>query len=87
MDPVAGRLRRQRSRLPRRSGSMDSRIGALLAVAIPLALIQLGLMIWAIVDLVKRERVRGGSKLLWALVIVFVSTIGSIVYLVWGRQE
>lgn len=66
---------------------MDSRIGALLAVAIPLALIQLGLMIWAIVDLVGRERVRGGSKLLWALVIVFVSTIGSIVYLVWGRQE
>ena len=66
---------------------MDSRIGALLAVAIPLALIQLGLMIWAIVDLVKRERVRGGSKLLWALVIVFVSTIGPILYLVWGRQE
>ena len=68
-------------------GSMDSRIGALLAVLIPLALIQLGLMIWAIVDLVRRERVRGDSKLLWALVIVFVSTIGPIVYLVWGRQE
>ncbi|HZK49380.1 MAG TPA: PLD nuclease N-terminal domain-containing protein [Thermoleophilia bacterium] len=66
---------------------MDERLTALLAVIIPLAIIQLGLMIWAIIDLVRRERVRGGSKLIWALVIVFVSTIGSILYLVWGRQE
>jgi len=66
---------------------MDSRFAALLAVIIPLALIQLGLMIWAIIDLVGRERVRGGNKLIWALVIVFVSTIGSILYLVWGREE
>lgn len=59
----------------------------MLAVLIPLAVIQLGLMVWAIVDLVGRERVRGGNKLIWAIVIVLMSTIGSIVYLVWGRNE
>lgn len=66
---------------------MDSGIGTLLAVLIPLAVIQLGLMVWAIVDLVGRERVRGGNKLIWAIVIVLMTTIGPIVYLVWGRNE
>lgn len=59
----------------------------LLAVVLPLILIEIGLLVWAIVDLVKRERVRGGNKLIWALIIIFVSTLGPIIYLVWGREE
>ena len=59
----------------------------LLAVVLPLILIEIGLLVWAIVDLVRRERVRGGSKLLWALIIIFISTLGPIIYLVWGREE
>ncbi len=62
-------------------------IGELMAVVIPLVAIQLGLMIWAFVDLAKRERVRGGSKLVWGLVIVLINLVGPIVYLVWGRSE
>lgn len=61
--------------------------GELIAIILPLAAIQLGLMIWAFVDLVKREQVKGGNKLVWALVILLVNLVGPIVYLVWGRNE
>jgi len=54
---------------------------------IPLAAIQLGLLGFALYDLVKRNRVRGGSKLVWGLVIVLVGIIGPILYLTIGREE
>ncbi len=60
---------------------------SLLAVLLPLILIEVGLLVWAVIDLVKREHVRGGNKLIWALVIIFISTLGPILYLVWGREE
>ena len=45
-------------------------------------------MIAALVDLERDERqVRGGSKLVWALVIVFVNILGPILYFVAGREE
>lgn len=53
---------------------------------IPIVLLQLGLMIVALVDLVRRERTRG-PKWVWALVIVCVNFIGPIVYFVIGREE
>jgi len=54
---------------------------------IPLLILQLALMIVALVDLIKRQRVRGGNKVLWALVIVLVNIIGPVVYLIFGREE
>jgi hypothetical protein len=53
---------------------------------IPIILLQLGLMIVALVDLIRRERTRG-PKWAWALVIVLVNFIGPIVYFVVGREE
>jgi hypothetical protein len=58
-----------------------------IVLIIPLVLIQLGLMAFALYDLVKRDRVRGGNKILWGLVIVLVGIIGPILYLVFGRGE
>jgi hypothetical protein len=60
---------------------------ALIAVIIPLLIIQVGLIVWALTDLIRRDRVKGGSKLLWVLVIVIFELLGPIVYLVWGREE
>jgi hypothetical protein len=54
---------------------------------LPLIILQLGLMIFALVDLVKREEVRGDSKVVWALIIIFINVIGPIVYLIGGRGE
>jgi hypothetical protein len=54
----------------------------------PLVLIELGLLVFALVDLLRPERrVAGGSKLVWALVIVLIGTIGPLVYLIVGRRE
>jgi hypothetical protein len=58
-----------------------------IALIVPLVLIELGFMAFALYNLVKQERVKGGSKLLWGLVIVFVGIIGPIIYLVFGRVE
>ena len=57
-----------------------------LPLLIPLFVIQLGLMIAALVDLVKREKTRG-PKWMWALIVIFVNMIGPIVYFVVGRED
>ena len=66
----------------------DLKTEQILALLAPIVVIQLGLMIVALHDLEQEDRhVRGGSKLIWALVIVFVNVVGPIVYLVAGRDE
>jgi hypothetical protein len=60
----------------------------IIALIAPIIVIQLGLMIAALYDLEKNERrVRGDSKLVWALVSVFVNVLGPILYVVGGREE
>lgn len=58
----------------------------LLPLLIPIIIIELALLIVALLDLSKRQKVKGESKLLWVLLIIFVNLIGPIVYLVWGRH-
>jgi hypothetical protein len=62
-------------------------LGQLIALLIPLVLVELGLLAFALYDLIKRKRVRGGNKVVWALVIILISIIGPIVYLLLGRGE
>jgi len=60
----------------------------IVALLVPIVIIQLGLMVAALFDLGRDERrVRGGNKLVWVVVIVFVNLIGPIVYFVAGRDE
>jgi hypothetical protein len=66
----------------------DLKLEQIIALVAPIVVIQLGLMIAALIDLERDERrVRGGSKLVWALVIVFVNVVGPILYFVAGREE
>jgi hypothetical protein len=58
----------------------------LIPLLIPVIIIELGLMIIALLDLVKRERTRG-PKWVWALVIIFINIFGPIAYLLFGRQD
>ena len=62
------------------------KIRELLPFLIPIILLQLGLMIFALVDLVRREKTKG-PKWLWALIIVFVNLVGPILYFIIGREE
>ena len=57
-----------------------------LALLLPLIILQLGLMIAALIDLARRPSTRG-PKWLWVLVILFVNTIGPIIYFLVGRGE
>ncbi len=61
-------------------------IRELLPFLIPILILQLALMIFALVDLIRRERTKG-PKWLWALIIVFVNLIGPILYFIIGREE
>jgi hypothetical protein len=61
-------------------------INSLIPFLIPIVLLQLGLVVFALVDLKRRERTKG-PKWVWALVIIFVNLIGPIVYLVVEREE
>lgn len=57
-----------------------------LPLLIPILLLQLGLMVFCLVDLARRERTKG-PKWLWAVIIIFGELIGPIVYLLLGREE
>ena len=53
---------------------------------IPLLLVQLGLMVFCLLDLSRREKTKG-PKWLWVILIVFGELIGPVVYLFFGRVE
>ena len=60
----------------------------IIALAVPVLIIQLGLIVLALRDLLKPERrVRGDSKLMWGVIIVLINFIGPILYFVVGRDE
>jgi hypothetical protein len=60
----------------------------IVALLAPIVILQLGLMIAALIDLDRSDRrVRGGSKIVWALIVVFLNLIGPILYFVVGREE
>jgi hypothetical protein len=63
-----------------------SEIQKYLPFLIPVLIIQLGLMITALVDVIRREHTRG-PKWVWVLVIVLVNYIGPIIYFVAGRKD
>ncbi len=59
----------------------------MLPFLVPLVVIELGLMVYALVDLARRDVVKGGRKWPWVLVIVVFNFIGPIVYLFIGREQ
>ena len=63
-----------------------SEISKLLLYLIPVILIQYGLMIFALVQIIKNE-VNYLPKWGWILIVVLVNIIGSIVFLIIGRKK
>lgn len=53
----------------------------------PVFVIQLGLQIYSIINLVKRHKVRFNNKLLWGIVIVVFGILGPVVYMVFRGDE
>jgi len=65
---------------------ISSLLVKILPLLIPILLLQLGLMIYCLVDLAKRERTKG-PKALWAVLVVIGQLWGPVLYLLIGRQE
>jgi hypothetical protein len=60
----------------------------ILPFVIPLVVLQLVLMGVGLYDLTRPERrVKGDSKVVWALIIVLVNLLGPLVYFLFGREE
>lgn len=52
------------------------------------ALIEIGLIVVSIYDLTRSDRrVRGDSKVLWVIVILFFNLLGPLLYLTVGREQ
>lgn len=64
---------------------MDT-VRELLPFLIPIIVLQLALLTFALVDLARRPKANG-PKWLWVIIIVFINLIGPIAYFLVGRQE
>lgn|GEM_PF-563376 len=58
------------------------------SLLLPLVALDLILIVAALVDLIRRDpRAVRGNKIIWALIILFISTLGPVCYFVLGRKE
>ena len=61
--------------------------GGALVPLVVLGIVELGLAIYCIVDIVRRPAVAGGHKWVWIVIVALFNLIGSIVYLAVGRAQ
>ncbi len=62
--------------------------GQVLLLALPVAVIQFGLLVFALLDLMKPERkVRGDNKAAWGVIIIIFSFVGPLAYFMAGRKD
>jgi hypothetical protein len=60
----------------------------LIALVVPLIVLQVALLLVAIYDLTRPDRrVRGDNKVVWAVVIVALQLLGPLAYFLFGREE
>lgn len=57
-----------------------------LPLLIPIVLIQIGLMVFALVDILKKRKARGNFTV-WIFVIVLINIFGPIAYFAFGRED
>ncbi|MBP3965476.1 PLD nuclease N-terminal domain-containing protein [Paenibacillus lignilyticus] len=58
----------------------------LMAIIVPIALVQLVLMVTALVACARASQTRG-PKWMWVLLIIFVNIIGAVLFFLIGRKQ
>lgn len=59
-----------------------------LPLVVPLLILEVALIAFALYDLTRPERqVRGGNKVVWAIVIVIFQLLGPLIYFLVGRED
>ncbi len=67
---------------------MPTDLSTALPILVPILLVQLALLILGLRDLLQSDRrVRGDSKALWAVVIIFIGIFGPLIYFAAGRTD
>ena len=71
------------------TGAATGTSPALIAFLVVLGAVEVGLLVWALVDLYRRPsaQVNGGSKVPWLILCLLLQFIGPIVYLAVGRER
>lgn len=54
---------------------------------IPLLVLQLGLMLAALISILKHKKYKTGNRALWVILSLLVSIIGPILYFVLGKTD
>lgn len=54
---------------------------------IPIILIEFGLMITALIHVLRHKTYRFGNRVLWIIIVVFIQIVGPILYFTLGRGE
>lgn len=62
-------------------------INELLPIIIPIAVIQLVLMIVALVHILRHDTYKVGNRALWIVIVLFVNLVGPVVYFIFGRSD
>jgi hypothetical protein len=70
----------------RKETTLMEEFSRFIPLLIPLFLLQLVLTVAALVDIIRNKRTRG-PEWVWMLIVIFVATIGPIIYFVAGREE
>lgn len=61
-------------------------IWSMMWVMLPVMLVSIAAVIWAIVDVVRREDIDSGMKLVWIAIFFFLWIIGVMIYYIVGRE-
>ena len=62
----------------------DLKTTLLICAVVLWAVVQYGLMVWALRDLKHRRSVRGGNKVLWGFFILCLPVVGALIYAAGG---
>lgn len=54
---------------------------------IPVIILEYGLLIAALVHLIKRRKTRNLNVIIWAIIIICIQIIGPVLYFLIGREE
>jgi len=60
---------------------------SMLPFLIPLVIIQYGLLIFVIIDIIRKKRTKTLSPVVWIAIAILVNTVGSVLYLIFGRSD
>jgi len=58
-----------------------------LPLIIPLAVIQVGLMVAALIHILRHDTYKTGNRVLWVILVICINTIGPILYFTIGRSD